>query len=765
MKYSIIIPTYNHLEDCLKPCIQSILDFTTPEDLEVIVVANGCTDGTRAYLESLPNHFKILWFDEALGYTKATNEGIKVSQGEYLVLLNNDCILLGQEKNTWLNMLIHPFITEEKVGLTGVSKLLCNQTNRKFLIFFCVMIPRIRFQEFGLLDEIFSPGGGEDTDFCIRVENAGYKLRQVPEELTQWAYATNFPIYHKAEGTFSTYPGWQAIFDRNSEILRKRYSIQQIYGNNFERAVIDNKQEVPPREAARYKWARENIVGKKVLEIGCSSGYGLRFLKDVPGLDYLGIDYNKEIVEYAINQFGPYFKQADINTFEFEQYDTIIAFEILEHIPNGKEMAQKLKQYCKCLLATCPYNETPGFWGEHHVLHHLTEKDFPNFNYSFIDDNGNVGSKPHNTLINLMMMKWLKEQQEYMKIPMAPTVTAYITSKDRYYTTLPMAISSIINQTVLPQKLIIFLDGEHVDLRENSIYKNLLALIEYKGIAWELLFSLQKGQVHNHQYMSQLATTDWIWRLDDDCIAENNVLETLLKHTEDNTVGAVATVVIDPKSVSMLPPFASNSIRDVSNNVPNIQWFKHPTNDVKDVEHLYSSFLYRKTAGSHGYCTQLSPVGHREETIFTYEMKRKGWKLLVDPSAITWHVREPIGGIRAYNNPEYFDHDEKIFVEKMREWKLIESPNYKLIILDNGLGDHFAFKSVLPEIRTANPDKKIIIAVCYPKVFEDEKDITIISIEDAKRMVPNIEQYNVYKFCWEKNWDKSILDAYRGLYL
>jgi glycosyltransferase involved in cell wall biosynthesis len=25
-KYSIVIPTYNHLEDCLKPCIKSIIE-------------------------------------------------------------------------------------------------------------------------------------------------------------------------------------------------------------------------------------------------------------------------------------------------------------------------------------------------------------------------------------------------------------------------------------------------------------------------------------------------------------------------------------------------------------------------------------------------------------------------------------------------------------------------------------------------------------------------------------------------------------------
>ncbi len=412
MKYSIIIPTYNHLEDCLKPCLTSVLEYTDFSDTEIIVVANGCTDGTREYLETLPNHVKILWCDDPLGYTRATNEGIKVSQGKYIILLNNDCVLLGQNKNMWIDMLVTPFLIDSKTGITGISKVQCKYSLRQFIIFFCVMIDRSVFQKIGLLDESFSPGGGDDIDFCIRTENAGFKLVQVPEEKAEWSYSTNFPIYHKAEGTFSTYPNWEFIFQNNMNKIKEKYNIQHKYGNNFERAVIEKNQVVPPREAARYTWARQNIVGKKVLEIGCSSGYGLKFIGDIEGLDYLGIDYDKSIVDFATSQFGPFFKHADINTFNFDQYDTIIAFEVLEHIPNGKEIAQKLKQHCKCLLATCPYNETPGFWGQHHVLHNLLEKDFPDFKYSFMDDVGNISNIPHNTEINLMLMKWGGTDQE-----------------------------------------------------------------------------------------------------------------------------------------------------------------------------------------------------------------------------------------------------------------------------------------------------------------------------------------------------------------
>lgn len=92
---SIVIPTFQHFEDCLRPCITSIIQFTDLSNVEVIVVANGCgDDGTKEYVESLGGPFKLIWFDNNLGYAKATNEGMKVAKGEYIILLNNDTKLL-----------------------------------------------------------------------------------------------------------------------------------------------------------------------------------------------------------------------------------------------------------------------------------------------------------------------------------------------------------------------------------------------------------------------------------------------------------------------------------------------------------------------------------------------------------------------------------------------------------------------------------------------------------------------------------------------
>lgn len=229
-KSSIIIGTYNHLEDCLKPCIESILKYTDMDAVEVIVVANGCTDGTREYVESLGEPFKLIWFDEPIGYARANNEGIKIAKYDYVILLNNDTQLLSfQERHGWIDMLMRPFKTEDRVGITGALKTYQEMLKHDFLIFCLVMIKKSLFDELGLLDEKFGEGGGEDTDFCMKAVRAGYKQIQVPHDVISklrnddGLIVTNFPLYHPAGVTCTALDNWDDVIKRNNKLLEDRW--------------------------------------------------------------------------------------------------------------------------------------------------------------------------------------------------------------------------------------------------------------------------------------------------------------------------------------------------------------------------------------------------------------------------------------------------------------------------------------------------------------------------------------------------------------
>lgn len=186
--------------------------------------------------------------------------------------------------------------------------------------------------------------------------------------------------------------------------------------NNYERAVFLRGDTVGLPEQARYQWANQHMQGTSVLDLGCSSGFGAQFLTGAES--YLGLDYDPKIIEIAREQHWHHnakFESANIYTYPLGYYDTIIAFEFIEHFDDGLEILYRLKQHCDCLLITVPHNETPGFWGEHHKLHHLTSRDFPKFKVSYTDMAGNITDEPATLTItnpaNLMLGLWTKENK------------------------------------------------------------------------------------------------------------------------------------------------------------------------------------------------------------------------------------------------------------------------------------------------------------------------------------------------------------------
>lgn len=318
-------------------------------------------------------------------------------------------------------------------------------------------------------------------------------------------------------------------------------------------------------------------------------------------------------------------------------------------------------------------------------------------------------------------------------------VLCSVATRGRYFTTLPLVLNAITNQTRKVDKLIIFDDNdEPQDMRKEYLYRYFFQMLDIKGIAWEWLFAEKKGQHHIHQ-MANKMDFDWVWRVDDDAIPEPNVLENLVKYTRDD-VGAVGGAVLTPPNVTKNN--ATGRI-DKIDNEPNIQWGL--IDEVKEVEHLHCTFLYR--ANTADYNLGLSRVAHREETLFTYSLHQKGYRIVVVPNAVTWHLRNPEGGIRSENKEEMYQRDEYIFKN------VLDHRAQTIVVLNCGLGDHLVFSKILPEI------SKPVVFSCYPEVVPGR------SIAEAQHLFGNIEQYNIYAKMDRWKWKDSLENAFRKLYL
>jgi GT2 family glycosyltransferase len=320
------------------------------------------------------------------------------------------------------------------------------------------------------------------------------------------------------------------------------------------------------------------------------------------------------------------------------------------------------------------------------------------------------------------------------------SVLCSIATRGRYQTTLPLALNSIINQTKLPDKLVIFDDNdEPEDVRNNNIYQHLFSIMDYKGIKWEWVYAAKKGQHHIHQSANRMGY-DWVWRVDDDAIPEPNVLEELYSWINDD-VGAIGGAIL---TLPVNPDTSKNTgkIEDIDKE-PNIQWAE--IKKLKEVEHLHCSFLYR--AGVHDYNLGLSRVAHREETLFTYGLYLKRYKILAAPHANTWHLKNPQGGIRSESNQQLYQHDELIFRNTLAY------KDKKIVVLNCGMGDHIVFKNVMKDITNAE------VFTCFPDIVPGRP------ISEAMSLFGDIDQWSIYKKMAEWNWTDSLEKAFRKLYL
>ena len=313
-------------------------------------------------------------------------------------------------------------------------------------------------------------------------------------------------------------------------------------------------------------------------------------------------------------------------------------------------------------------------------------------------------------------------------------------TRGRYFTTLPLVLNAIINQTRPVDKLVIFDDNdEPQDMRKEMIYSYFFQMLDIKGIAWEWIYAPKKGQHHIHQIANTMGY-DWVWRVDDDAIPEPNVLETLYSYIEPS-IGAIGGSVLTP-------PFMpdTNAVTGKIDKIdlePNIQWGN--INVTTYVDHLHCTFLYR--AGVVDYNLGLSRVAHREETLFTYQLQQKGYLIAAVPNAVTWHMKNPQGGIRSETKAEMYEHDEKIFRN------IVERRNRTIVVLNCGLGDHIVFSRILPSIPNAE------VYTCYPEVVPGK------SIAQAQQLFGDLDHWNIYKKMDQWKWKDSLENAYRKLYL
>ena len=222
MKLSIITLSYDSL-DYTKAFVKSIRKNTTLS-YELIIVDNGSEPDTQKWVEE--NSDQSIIFQENQGFSKGFNEGVKLAQGKYVMMANNDT----EFPPDWDNMLIETMENNPNAGIispvytSGRKSALRSQPGKKILKNFpfrkypsavAFLIRKNEFfSVFGGWSEEYEIASGEDADLCFKVWKAGYDIL-IDERVL---------IIHEGKVTSSSkLEDWQAHFKLNSRQFKKKW--------------------------------------------------------------------------------------------------------------------------------------------------------------------------------------------------------------------------------------------------------------------------------------------------------------------------------------------------------------------------------------------------------------------------------------------------------------------------------------------------------------------------------------------------------------
>jgi GT2 family glycosyltransferase len=267
---SIIIPNKDNIA-LLRNCLSSIMEKTTYDNYEIIIVENNSTEeATFAYYKELKQYTNIhvvFWEGTGFNYSELNNFALQYVKGTQLVFLNNDVEIITPD---WIQEMLM-YSQRDDVGAVGIKLYYPNDTiqhagiilglfgiaghiyrgfpryeagflgklkiaqNTSAVTGACMMVRKSVFEKVGLFSPEF-PSSFNDIDLCMKIRNTGYLIILTP-------YAEAYHHESKTRGLFDT-PEKQRKNDNDEAIFKEKWSKElaagdPYYNRNFSLERVD----------------------------------------------------------------------------------------------------------------------------------------------------------------------------------------------------------------------------------------------------------------------------------------------------------------------------------------------------------------------------------------------------------------------------------------------------------------------------------------------------------------------------------------------
>ena len=222
MKLSVVTLSWDNL-DYTKAFVKSIRQ-NTSLPYELIIVDNGSEPSTQKWVKE--NADRSLIFSNNQGFSKGFNEGLKIGQGEYVMMANNDTefpsdwdtkLIETMEANPMAGIVSPVYTNGRKSALRQEPKndIIKIFPFRKYPSAVAFLVRRNDFFNiFGGYSGEYEIASGEDADLCFKVWKAGYDIL-IDERVL---------IIHEGKVTSSSkLKDWKTHFRYNSKQFRKKW--------------------------------------------------------------------------------------------------------------------------------------------------------------------------------------------------------------------------------------------------------------------------------------------------------------------------------------------------------------------------------------------------------------------------------------------------------------------------------------------------------------------------------------------------------------